>query len=97
MKVRDFTTIENKLGMETRNSAHHHAWLVHNGVTVVRTKRSQGDRKFIPEHLIRKQLHLDSRQFAELIACTLKLDGYIKILIEKGIIAPPESSADAAQ
>lgn len=95
MKVRDFTTIENKLGMETRESSHHHAWLVHNGVTVVRTKRSHGDKKFIPEHLIRKQLHLDSNQFAELIGCTLKLDGYIKILTEKGVIVtnpcPPQT------
>jgi len=67
-------------------------------VTVVRTKRSQGDRKFLPEHLIRKQLHLDSNQFAELIGCTLQLDGYIKILIEKGIILlPPQPASEHAK
>jgi hypothetical protein len=86
MKVRDFTAVENKLGMQTSDSKHHHAWFVHEGVTIARTKRSHGNNKFIPEDLIRKQLYLDGAQFAELVACRLKLDGYVKILTDKGVI-----------
>ena len=88
MNIRDFDIIERKLGLETRDTTHHHAWLVHNGVTVVRTKRSHGNKKFVPEHLIRKQLHVDEKQLANLIACHLKKEEYIQILIAKGIIAP---------
>jgi hypothetical protein len=71
MNLRDFDKIERKLGMETRDSAHHHAWLVHNGVTVATTKRSHGNNKFLPEDLIRKQLHLNRDQFAGLISCVV--------------------------
>ena len=71
MNVRDFATIERKLGMETRDSSHHHAWFVQNGVTVATTKRSHGNNKFIPEDLIRKQLHLNRDQLAGLISCVL--------------------------
>ena len=91
MKVRDFDKIVSKLGMETRDSSHHHAWLVHEGVTVVRTKRSHGNNKFIPEHLIRKQLHVDQEQFTGLHSCTISKDDYLKILIAKQIIASPGS------
>ena len=90
MKVRDFTAIERKLGMQTKESKDHHAWFVYDGVTVARTKRSHGDNKFIPEHLIRKQLHLDQAQFAELQSCTVDYDGYVKILVDKGIIIPKQ-------
>ena len=87
MKVHEFDRVVNKLGMETSDSKHHHAWLVHNGITVVRTKRSHGNNKFIPEHLIRKQLHVNPDQFAGLHSCTVSKDDYIEILIEKRIIA----------
>jgi hypothetical protein len=90
MNLRDFDIIENKLGLQTRDAKHHYAWFVYNGVTVARTMRSHGNNKFLPEHSIRKQLHLTSAQFAELIGCSLKLDGYIKILADKGIVADPE-------
>jgi hypothetical protein len=93
MKVRDFDIIEKKLGMQTRDGSHHHAWFVYGGVTVVRTKRSQGNNKYLPEHLIRKQLHLNTNQFADLIGCTLKLEGYIQILIDQGIISKPSDEA----
>jgi len=89
MNLRDFDIIENKLGLQTRDAKHHYAWFVHNGVTVARTMRSHGNNKFLPEHSIRKQLHLTSNQFTELIGCNLKLDGYIKILADKGLIAKP--------
>jgi hypothetical protein len=87
MKVHDFDKVVNKLGMETRDSTHHHAWLVYNGVTVVRTKRSHGGNKFIPEHLIRKQLHLDQEQFVGLQSCTVSKEEYVQILTVKGVIS----------
>jgi DNA-binding XRE family transcriptional regulator len=96
MKVRDFDIIERKLGMESRDSTHHHVWLVHDGMTVVRTKRSHGNSKFLPEHLIRKQLHMDQEQFANLISCHLKKEQYIQILIEKGVIAKPQPNPETA-
>ena len=92
MKVRDFDKVVNKLGMETSDSKHHHAWLVHDGVTVARTKRSHGDNKFIPEHLIRKQLHVDKDQFAGLHSCSVTKEAYIKILIDKRIIVPKQAN-----
>jgi hypothetical protein len=92
MNLRDFATIERKLGMQTRESSHHHAWFVHNGVTVATTKRSHGHNKFIPEDLIRKQLHLNSDQFAGLISCIVSKEDYIKILIEKGVIREAPAS-----
>jgi hypothetical protein len=92
MNIRDFDIIERKLGLETRDTTHHHAWLVHDGVTVARTKRSHGNSKFVPEQLIRKQLHMNQEQFANLISCHLDKEGYIQILITKGIIAPPRES-----
>ena len=90
MKVHEFDRVVNKLGMETRDSTHHHAWLIHNGVTVVRTKRSHGNNKFIPEHLIRKQLHVDQEQFAGLQSCTVSKEQYLQILAAKGVISEPE-------
>jgi hypothetical protein len=92
MNIRDFNVIENKLGLQTRDGKHHFAWFVHNGVTVARTMRSHGHNKYLPENSIRKQLHLTAEQLAELIGCTLQLDGYIKILADKGLVARQESS-----
>jgi len=92
MKVRDFTIIERKLHMQTSDSKHHHAWFVHDGVTYARTKRSHGDSKFIPEHLIRKQLHVNQEQFAGLQSCAVTEEAYIQILIDKGIIIPKQQN-----
>ena len=88
MNAREFDKVVSKLGMETRDSSHHHAWLVHDGITVVRTKRSHGNRKFVPEHLIRKQLHVNEEQFTGLYSCVLSKDDYIEILVEKRVITP---------
>jgi hypothetical protein len=91
MDIRDFTAIENKLRLQTREGKHHFAWFVYNGVTVARTMRSHGNNKYLPENSIRKQLHLTANQFAELIGCQLQLDGYIEILADKGLIAKPDA------
>ena len=87
MKVHEFERIVNKLGMETRNSYDRLAWLVHNGVTVVRTRRSHGKGKFIPADKIRQQLKVNEEQFAGLQSCSVSKDDYIRILTDKGIIA----------
>lgn len=95
MKVREFEIIVNKLGMETRNSSERHAWLVHNGVTVVRTRRSHGNNKFMPEHQIRQQLKVNEEQFAGLISCSVKKEHYIEILTDKGVISKEAPKPDA--
>jgi hypothetical protein len=87
MKVHEYTRIETKLGLQTRNSGDRLSWFEHEGVTVVRTKRSQGN-KDLPEHLIRQQLKLNEKQFSDLIDCPLTKEGYVAILIAKGIITP---------
>jgi len=94
MNAREFDKVINKLGMETRDTAHHHAWLVHNGITVVRTKRSHGHNKYVPERLIWKQLHVTRAQFAGLHSCEISRDGYIKILTDQGIIAKEDKKEE---
>jgi len=88
MKVHEFEKIVGKLGMETRNSSDRLAWLVHEGVTVVRTRRSHGNSKYLPEHQIRQQLKVNEDQFAGLISCSVSKEQYIQILIDKKIITP---------
>jgi hypothetical protein len=87
MKVHEFEIIVNKLGMQTRDTHDRLAWLVHNGVTVVRTRRSQGNSKYLPQHLIRQQLKLNEEQFAGLISCSVSKPDYLKILTDKGVIS----------
>ena len=87
MKVHEYTIIENKLGLKSRNSGDRLSWFEHEGVTVVRTKRSHGN-KDLPEHLIRQQLKLNENQFSNLIGCSLTKDDYIAILTAKGLITP---------
>jgi hypothetical protein len=85
MKVHEFTAIENKLGLTTRNAGDRLAWFEHNGTVVVRTKRSHGN-KDLPEHLIRQHLKLNETQFSGLISCSVSRDDYIEILKGKRII-----------
>lgn len=85
MKAREFDQVISKFGMETRRGRDIHAWLTHKGKVVVRTKRS-GGRDEPPAHLVRNQLKLDEQQLREAVTCTLGLDGYLKILRERGIL-----------
>ncbi len=87
MKVHEFERIVTKLGMETRNSSDRLAWLVHEGVTVVRTRRSHGNSKYMPEHQIRQQLKVNESQLAGLISCDVSKPDYIQILIDRGVIS----------
>ena len=90
MKAHEFERIVKKLHMETRDSKHRIVYFVHNGVRIVKTMRSHSNSKFIPEHLIRKQLHLDQDQFVGLYSCSINEPEYIQILKEKGVIAAEE-------
>lgn len=83
-----------KLGMEIKDTKDRHARFYHNGRLVLATKRSFGSGPIEGpvQHLIRQQLKLTSSEFADLIACPLKRDGYIEILRTKGWIPkdPPK-------
>lgn len=85
MKTHEFERIVKKLGLQTRNSGDRLAWFVYNGKVVVRTKRSQGNKEQ-PGDKIRQQLKLNDQQLAELIGCSLTLEGYVSILKAKGVI-----------
>lgn len=93
-KVREIERVFNKLGMQTRNTGDRHAWLVHNGVTVIRTRCSFGNNKYVPADKIRCQLKVNEQQFAGLKSCAVDKEEYIKILTEKGIIQPPSTPSN---
>jgi hypothetical protein len=92
MKVHEFEKIVNKLGLKVRNSGDRLAWFEYGGKTVVRTKRSQGNKEQ-PGHMIRQQLKLDERQMAGLVKCNVSLEDYIRILKNKKIIVEPPNAS----
>lgn len=87
MKVHEFTKLENKLDLQTRNAGDRLAWFEYNGQVIVRTKRSHGNKE-LPESLIRQQLKVNEVQFAGLISCTVSRADYVQILVDKGFIRP---------
>ncbi len=92
MKVHEFNRLESKLKLKVRNARDRLAWFEHDGKVITRTKRSHGN-KDLPSHLLRQQLKLNEQQFAGIIACSLQLSDYIKILQDKGLISEEESRA----
>lgn len=88
MKVHEFTKLENKLGLQTRNAGDRLAWFEYEGLVVVRTKRSHGN-KDLPENLIRQQLKVNESQFSGLISCAVSKEDYVEILKTKGLIPTP--------
>ncbi|HSY31869.1 MAG TPA: hypothetical protein VLA42_07760 [Verrucomicrobiae bacterium] len=86
MKVHEFEKIVNKLGLKVRNSGDRLAWFEYDGQTVIRTKRSHGNKEQ-PGNLIRQQLKLNEKQLAGLISCKVSVTDYVDILKSKGIIA----------
>jgi hypothetical protein len=93
MKAHEFEKIVNKLSLKVRNSGDRLAWFEYEGRTIVRTKRSHGNKE-APEHLIRQQLKLNEEQLAGLISCAVSRDDYIKILVRKKIITPNSPKTD---
>jgi hypothetical protein len=64
MKVHEFETIVTKLKLKTRSPYDRLAWFEYEGKTITRTRRSHGNGD-LPEHLIRQQLKLNQKDFAE--------------------------------
>ena len=93
MKVHEFEKIVNKLGLKTRNSGDRLAWFEYEGQTLVRTRRSHGN-KDLPAHLIRQQLKVDEEQFSGLISCAVSKDDYVEILTNKGLLAAKPTKVD---
>ena len=89
MKVHEFEKIVNKLDLKVRNSRDRLAWFIHEGKTILSTKRSHGNKEQ-PGHLIRQQLKLNEQQLAGLISCSVSKADYIQILIKKNIIVVSE-------
>jgi len=96
-KAREIDKIIRKLGMETRNTPDLHAWLVYDGVPVIKTRRSFGNSKYVPADKIRCQLKVNEQQFAGLISCDVTKEDYIKILIAKRVIIPKQEQPPADQ
>jgi hypothetical protein len=94
MKTHEFERIVTKLNLTTRNAGDRLAWLVYNGQTVVRTKRSHGNKEQ-PGDKIRQQLKVNETQLAGLISCSVSFDDYINILKARKIIASePQQDPD---
>ena len=91
MKTHEFERIVKKLGLKTRNSGDRLAWFVYNGQTVIRTKRSQGNKEQ-PGDKIRQQLKVNEEQLAGLISCSVTLENYVEILKSKHLIVEPEAT-----
>ena len=85
MKVHEFSKLETKLQLHTRNARDRLAWFEYEGRVITRTKRSHGN-KDLPEHLIRQQLKVSQEQFAGLISCAFSRDDYVAWLKSKGLI-----------
>ncbi len=85
MKTRQFETLVTKLQLQTRDTGDRHAFFVHEGKVITRTKRSHGHVD-MPDYWIRQQLKVNETQLAELIGCRLSRNDYIGILRSKGLI-----------
>jgi len=85
LSAKDFDKVVSKFGMRSRDTGDHHAWLEVEGKTVVRTKRSHGN-KGAPFDFVRKQLHLTSDQLRGAVDCSLDLADYIRLLRSTGKI-----------
>jgi len=92
-KVHEIDKIFRKLDMEIRNSYDRLAFFTHNGVRILKSRRSHGKSKFVPADKIRCQLKINEAQFAGLISCSVTKQDYIQILTDKGIIVNAKSEA----
>lgn len=85
MKVHEFETLVQKLGLITRDSRDRLARFEPQGKIITRTKRSHG-RGDLPGYLIRRQLKLNEEQLSGIIDCTLYRSDYLQILDRKGLL-----------
>ena len=80
-----------KVGLQTRQGRRHIiAQLRLGGKLYLTTMRSRGSgalRGQLPD-LIRQQMRLDKQQFADLLNCPLKRDGFLQILADRGVVPP---------
>jgi len=88
MKVRDILAGLNRKGFLQGESDHTRLILYVKGKkTEIRTKVSHGASE-IDDHLINVmsiQLHLEKKEFRDLVNCPLSLEGYLKKLSTEGI------------
>ena len=90
MKTREFETLVSKLKLEIRDSGDRHAFFIHEGRKVLKTKIFHGPCE-LPNYWYRKQLQVNERELAQLIRCTLSRSDYVEILTAKGLIPPTPS------
>ena len=93
MKVHEFSKLEAKLQLKTRNAGDRLAWFEYEGKTITRTKRSHGN-KDLPANLIRQQLKVNEQQFSGLISCSFGRGDYIELLKSKGLIESSPRRSD---
>ena len=86
IKARQFDQLMRKLGFEVRQTHHLLAWLEIDGKVAVRTRRSNTAGDLPAVRLIRRQMHLNGREFRGAISCTVTHDDYVEILRGKGVI-----------
>ncbi len=74
--------------MDITDTNDRHAKFYYGGRLILTTKRSFGSGTIEGpvQYLIRQKMKLNESEFAELISCALKLDGYVEILKKKGAI-----------
>jgi hypothetical protein len=85
MKSREFDLLVSKLQLEIRDTGDRHAFLIHEGKKVIKTKISHGHCE-LPDYWFRKQLYVNEKQLSDLLRCTLSRSDYIGLLKEKGRI-----------
>jgi hypothetical protein len=87
--VREFTRIERKLDLQTRDTGDRIAVFYHEGRRVTWTKRSHQRGEIGESHLIRQQLKVNDNQLRGLVDCSVSRNDYVEILREKGLIPSP--------
>lgn len=86
LKRHEYTTLENKLKLKTREGRDRLSWFEHEGKVITRTKRSRGKSDLPHADAIRQQLKLNEDELRDFLRCKLYRDDYVKILTAKGLI-----------
>ena len=90
MKTRDILRTFDKLEMEVREGRDTLAFFRWQGRIILWTKvpHKRGELKGKLRHFIRQQLHLNERQFHDVVTCDIWRDEYVEILRSKGLLSP---------